>query len=206
MRVSRSQSTDRKFFGVVEAVVTDNEDDEGQEGRIKVRFPWFDEGMVTEWCRISQLYAGPDYGALFAPELGAEVLVAFVHGDMRRPVILGGLYNGEDKPPTYRASDKDEKMLKTKAGHQIKLVDTDGEQSILIEDSSGESMFKIDTEENSITLEANSGKLILKGDGIEIQSKAEITVNGHEITVDGTDIAATASGTMDLVGSTINLN
>lgn len=199
MRVARSRSTDKRFFGVVEAVVVENNDDEGQEGRVKVRFPWFDEGMVTEWCRVCQLYAGPEYGSFFTAELESEVLVAFIHGDMRRPIILGGLYNGEDKPPTYRAEDKDEKMLKTKAGHQIKLVDTDGEQSILIEDSSGNSMFLIDTEENAITLEAKSGKLILKGDGIEIQSQSEITI-------DGTDISATASGTMDLAGNTINLN
>ena len=49
-----------------------------------------------------QFYAGNGYGAFFVPEVGDEVLVAFTHGDMRMPIILGGLYNGVDKPVTYR--------------------------------------------------------------------------------------------------------
>ncbi len=36
------------------------------------------------------------------PEEGDEALVAFEHGDIRHPVVLGGLDNGKDKPPTHR--------------------------------------------------------------------------------------------------------
>ena len=50
--------------------------------------------------RRASSYAGNGYGSFFVPEVGDEVLVAFVQGDMRYPIILGGLYNGEDKPPT----------------------------------------------------------------------------------------------------------
>jgi uncharacterized protein involved in type VI secretion and phage assembly len=55
--VPRSRSTDRRYFGVVEAIVVENDGDD--EGRVKVKFPWFDGGAtITEWCRVSQLYAG----------------------------------------------------------------------------------------------------------------------------------------------------
>ena len=50
-------------------------------------------------CRMCNSYAGNNYGFYFVPQVGDEVLVAFIQGDMRLPVILGGLYNGKDKPP-----------------------------------------------------------------------------------------------------------
>ena len=97
--VARSTSTDKRYYGVCEGIVVDNEDPE-QQGRIKVKLPWFDDETVTEWCRVRQAYAGNGYGMFFIPEVDDEVLVAFIHGDLRLPVILGGLYNGIDKPAT----------------------------------------------------------------------------------------------------------
>ena len=102
--VSRTRSTDKRFYGVVEGIVTSVDDSDGKEGRVKVQFPWFDHQMETEWCRVRQFYAGNGYGAFFVPEVNDEVLIAFIHGSMRRPIILGGLYNGKDKPPTYRSA------------------------------------------------------------------------------------------------------
>ena len=52
------------------------------------------------------------------------MLVAFVHGDMRLPIVLGGLYNGQDKPPSDRQKDKDQKMVRTKAGHELLFDDS----------------------------------------------------------------------------------
>ena len=60
----------------------------------------------SDWCRVVQPYAGNGYGAVFVPEKGDEVLVAFVHGDMRFPIVIGGLYNGKDKPPTARTASR----------------------------------------------------------------------------------------------------
>ena len=77
--------------------------DPEHECRVTLRFPFFDGATAeTDWCRVVQPYAGNGYGAVFVPEEGDEVLVAFVHGDMRFPIVLGGLYNGQDKPPTDR--------------------------------------------------------------------------------------------------------
>ncbi|HEU5130898.1 MAG TPA: phage baseplate assembly protein V, partial [Pyrinomonadaceae bacterium] len=108
MSTSRSRTTDKRYFGVYEALVTAVEDT-AKEGRVQVKFPWFDDKLATEWCRVRQSYAGNDYGSFFIPEVGDEVLVAFVQGDMRFPIILGGLYNGQDKPPTSRSQQQDQK-------------------------------------------------------------------------------------------------
>ncbi|OLB75176.1 MAG: hypothetical protein AUI14_21530 [Actinobacteria bacterium 13_2_20CM_2_71_6] len=52
----RSRSADQRYYGLVEALVDEVDGDD--EGRVKLRFPWFDDGTVTDWCRVSQLYAG----------------------------------------------------------------------------------------------------------------------------------------------------
>lgn len=121
--VPRARSTDRRYYGLVEAIVVENDGDD--EGRVKVKFPWFDGGAtISEWCRVSQLYAGGGYGSVFVPEKDDEVLVAFVHGDMRFPIVLGGLYNGVDKPPTARDGGRDQKTIRTKAGHEVLFDDS----------------------------------------------------------------------------------
>jgi phage baseplate assembly protein V len=197
--VPRSRSTDRRFYGVAEGLVEDNADPES-EGRVKVTFPWFSGEMVSEWCRVAQFYAGPEFGAYFTPEIGAEVLVAFVHGDMRVPVVIGGLYNGQDKPPAAR-NGSDPKYIQTKAGHKIVFEDASGEERIEIIDSSGKNSIVIDTVANTITVtgesdvtvEAKTGSLTLKGAaGVSIMSDAGIDIN--------------AGGDVTVIGSTINLN
>jgi phage baseplate assembly protein V len=195
----RSRAADQRFYGVVEATVEDNVDP-ANEGRIKVRFPWFDRQMVSEWCRVAQLYAGNGYGAYFVPEKNDEVLVAFVHGYMRIPIIIGGLYNGKDKPPKARNGD-DPKYIQTKAGHRIFIEDAAGKQKIEIVDASGDNSIVLDTAANTVTIlgqmnvtvEAKTGTLTLKGKtGVEIKSEGTLT--------------AQASGPVTIRGATIALN
>jgi len=197
--VPRSRSSDRRFYGVAEGLVEDNIDPES-EGRVKVSFPWFSGEMVSEWCRVAQIYAGDQFGAYFTPEIGSEVLVAFVHGDMRVPVITGGLYNGQDKPPVAR-NGSDPKYIQTKAGHKIFFEDAAGQERIEIVDSSGNNSIVIDSAANTITvksqgdvsIEASTGSLSLKGaTGVSITSDAGIDIN--------------ANGAVTVGGSTINLN
>jgi len=199
MSVPRSRSTDQRYYGVAEALVTDVNDPQ-KLGRVKLKFPWFDPDMESEWCRVRQFYAGNDYGAFFIPEVGDEVLVSFIHGDMRLPIILGGLYNGLDKPPSYRADDKDEKMIRTKGGHQIIFDDTSGSEKISIIDANGDNSIVIDTVSNSITVKASNGKLIFEGQGIEINSGIGIEVSAK------TSIKVEATQTLDLKGATVNIN
>ena len=198
--VSRVRSTDQRFYGVVEAIVEENDDGDEKEGRVKVCFPWFSGEMVSEWCRVAQFYAGPGYGAYFVPEVGDEVLVAFIHGDMRLPIIIGGLYNGLDKPPAAK-NGGDPKYIQTKAGHKIVFEDGPGKEKIEIIDSSGNNIIVIDTTANTITIsaqadvtvEAKTGRLTLKGKtGVEISSPATIDVK--------------ATGAVTVSGSTIALN
>lgn len=187
---ARSVAADKLYFGVYTAIVSEVGEPK-HPGEVRLRFDWFDPKMQTEWCRVCNLYAGNKYGTFFHPEKDDEVLVAFVQGDMRQPVVLGGLYNGQDKPPTARTQDKDEKVIRTKAGHQITLDDTRGSEKIVIVDKTGKNSVVIDANANSITVTAQ-GKLVLNGKGVEIKSGAEMKIE--------------ATGTLDVKGATINLN
>ena len=74
--------------------------DPEKQARVKLQFPWLDAEYVSDWARTLQLGAGKDRGLTVLPEVGDEVLVCFEQGDFRRPVVLGGLFNGVDTVPS----------------------------------------------------------------------------------------------------------
>lgn len=192
---SRTRTTDKRFYGVVSGIVTAVEDDTGKEGRVKVQFPWFDNQMETEWCRVRQFYAGNGYGAFFIPEVGDEVLLSFVHGDMRLPIILGGLYNGKDKPPTHRSSSLDQKMIRTKGQHELLFDDTSGKQRVRIKTNGGHVADLSDTDQK-VTLQSSGGQTVVMDDGSQ---KITLQTGNCTVEIDG-------SGTITLTGTKVVLS
>lgn len=74
-----------------------------QYGRVKVQFYWDRKGEKNEnsscWMRVSQPWAGKNWGAMWIPRIGQEVIVEFLEGDPDRPLITGRVYNAEVMPP-----------------------------------------------------------------------------------------------------------
>lgn len=72
-------------------------------GRIKVQFHWDRYSPANEntpcWVRVAQSWAGKNWGSIFLPRIGQEVLVEFLDGNPDRPIVTGAVYNGESKPP-----------------------------------------------------------------------------------------------------------
>ena len=199
----RAQSLDRRLYGVFAGIVEDNDDPE-HEGRIKVRFPWLDDATVSEWCRVMMPYAGKDFGACFVPEKRTEVLVAFTHGDMNEPVVIGGLYNGKDKPPTYHdGTTRDVKMIKTRVGHVFRMDDSDQSRAISFETEGGHSG-AFDDQNKNITLSSAGGHLAVLDDQ---QRKLTITsISGHVLELDDNGMKVTlasagSAGSVTIDGS-----
>ena len=97
----KKAGTKGQQFGVAGAIVTDNMDPD-MLGRVKVRFPWLDSDSAvddTYWARLVVPMTGSGRGSWYLPEVGDEVLVAFEHGDIRRPIVIGGFWNGSNQPP-----------------------------------------------------------------------------------------------------------
>jgi phage baseplate assembly protein V len=84
-------------YGVHLARVAANNDPE-QLGRVRVVIPSVSPRR-GDWARVATLSAGPNRGTWFVPEVGDEVLVAFEAGDVRRPYVLGALWNESARPP-----------------------------------------------------------------------------------------------------------
>jgi type VI secretion system secreted protein VgrG len=72
-------------------------------GRVKVQFHWDREGKWDEnsscWVRVSQDWAGKNWGIVSIPRVGQEVVVSFLEGDPDQPLITGRVYNAEQMPP-----------------------------------------------------------------------------------------------------------
>jgi uncharacterized protein involved in type VI secretion and phage assembly len=214
--VPRSRSCDRRFYGVCEGLVHDVDDPE-KLGRVRVSFPWFDGDTIVEWCRVMQFHAGGGYGAFFLPEVGDEVVIGFVHGDMRVPIVLGGLYNGQDKPSTHRDADrKNEKLIRTKGGHQILLNDSTDAKQVHVTTAGGHEIDLNDQNKqvlvatqggHKVTLDDNAGTLsietpsgqsvVLDGSTVKIKAASEIVLDAAQVKV-GSAMASQAAILGDL--------
>jgi uncharacterized protein involved in type VI secretion and phage assembly len=165
MSVPRSRSTDKRYYGVFEGIVTHVGDDL-QEGMIKVNLPWLDSHTESDWSPIVQLLAGPGHGSFFVPEVGSLVLCAARHGDLRKLVILGGLYNGQDKPPVKHER---RRHIQTPSGQMLGFLDMNGNKSgaVYLEDSAGD----------RVSLSSN-GTVILKAQAALILDAPAIVMRG----------------------------
>ena len=92
------EGINRKFPGVVTGKVTSLQDPLSL-GRVQVQLPFIDASDTAPWARVATPFAGMLYGHYFLPAVDSEVLVAFEHGDVRVPYIIGGLWTAMAPPP-----------------------------------------------------------------------------------------------------------
>lgn len=125
-----------RTYGVVVGLVVDLEDPEAQ-GRVKVSFPWLAEDQAhSGWAPIVRPMAGPDRGFYYMPEVDDEALVAFEHGDMNHPLVVGFLHNGVDVPP-YDGIDRQVRRVRSVAGHLLEFDDRSGQEGLRLSTSAG---------------------------------------------------------------------
>ncbi|MGH2609868.1 MAG: phage baseplate assembly protein V, partial [Tepidiformaceae bacterium] len=196
--------------GLTVGIVTDSKDPEGR-GRVKVKFPWLADA-VSHWVRVAAPMAGPKRGFFFLPEVDDEVLIGFEHGDFNRPYIIGSLWNGKDEPPIPQGEAVDAKgavvkrVLKTRAGHIIRLDDTSGSEKIEVIDKSGKNLVVIDTAANRITVEAQAEVEITAKRKISL-SAPEVEIKGDQsVTIKAAQIESAASGSQKISGGIVEIN
>jgi phage baseplate assembly protein gpV len=110
------------------AEVVKNEDKDGLD-RIKVKFPWQNEGDMTPWLSMMQPHAGKSKGFRFLPEVGDKVLVGFLDDNAERPYVMGGLYNEKEKSGASEKSNK-QKFIGTKTGRRLYWNESNGELAL----------------------------------------------------------------------------
>ncbi len=197
-----------RIHGVVVGVVTNNQDPDDL-GRVKVKLPWLSDLDETNWARIAAPMAGKQRGVYFLPEVDDEVLVAFDHGDVRFPYVLGALWNGNDAQPVTNSDGKNNiRMIKSRSGHVIKLNDEDGKETIEITDKTQKNSIVIDTSKNTITVTTDKDITLSASKGtIKLDAqKVEITSSDTTKLTSGSTMNVEASGTMTVKGATVNIN
>ena len=101
-------------------------------GRIQLLFPWSRNGKQTAWARKAQVSAGDGWGHMHCPRSGDEVLVAFEHGNVDRPVIVGCLFNGNTKPPLPLPEAAHIHVFKDQGGNLFTLNPQENKQTITL--------------------------------------------------------------------------
>lgn len=198
----------RRMEGVAVAVVTANDEsaaNDGQQGRVKVKFPHYSNEDESWWVRLASPMAGASRGLYILPEVNDEVLVAFEEGDPNRPVVIGTLWNGRDAPPlasnTAVLNGKVEKrILKTRAGNLIEFNDEAGSEQVTIADKAGNKvvLFAKGGEEK-ITITAIKDMEINVANGLLSISAKNYSLTASEKITQKSSQGSTYEATQDLV-------
>lgn len=193
-------------------VVVDNDDPE-QLGRIKVKFPWI--GEETHWIRYLTPHAGAERGWYVLPEINDEVLVGFENGNPDKPIIIGSVWNGKDKPPGEAYDSKnDVKMFLTKGGNKILIRDEGGKEAIEIVNVDGKNSILMEAAGPDITIKS-TGDIAIDGANIKIKGSGDITIEadgnikgdaGSNMELKaGANMKVEATGTQDVNGAMVNV-
>lgn len=193
--------------GVAIALVTQNQDPDGL-CRVKVRYPWHSDSAESYWARLAVPMAGKDRGMVFLPEVGDEVLVIFEREDMRFPLILGGLWNGKEKPPESNGSGKNDiRVIKTRKGHTLLFDDNASKGRIELRLNDGK---KLAIDDDGITVDDSAGntlKIDSKGGAVTVEAKAKLSLKAQTIEVVGTaGLTLKSSANVTIQGSMIMIN
>lgn len=172
------------FYGVAIGEVQDNNEIRALPpaaplGRVKVSFPALSDTLTSGWAPCARPMAGQGSGFYALPEIGDQVLVAFEHGDLSKPYVLGSLWSAGHGPPADNLDGLNNKrVIKSRAGHTITFDDTEAAGKLVIADQAGSSI-TLDSLHGSITISAN-GNLTLEAAGGS--TKIAMTATGVDIT------------------------
>ncbi|MER7519960.1 VgrG-related protein [Streptomyces sp. NPDC126499] len=215
--------------GLVNATVTDTQDPEGS-GRVKVTFPWLSDEYASDWARTAQA-AGTGGGEPYIPEVGDEVVVGFEQGRLDRPYVLGGLYNGQDRPSGGGAVDPtsgsvDRRAFASKGGHRLELLDAaGGAQGVRLRTGDGKLTIDLDqsgtavtigsdgavritakekvsiTASGGVSVSADRGPLELRGESVSVTARQGVRVDGGQGAV-----RLATGGAVDVQGGTVTVD
>lgn len=184
------------------------------QARVKVHFHWDRHGQEDEnsscWLRVSYPMAGKQWGAVYVPRIGQEVIVDFLEGDPDRPIITGRVYNAVQTPP-YAApgtvSGLKSQTHKGKGYNCLSMDDTAGQEKIDIHAQYDMATTVLHDQNNSV--KNNRSTSVSVDDTLTVTGNRTIKVDGKqsETIVTGEEVTVTAGRTETISGgatSTIN--
>ena len=154
-------------------------------GRVKVQFDWDRYGTKDEnssaWIRVASPWAGKQWGMIFIPRIGQEVMVNFIQGDPDQPVITGSFYNADNMPPYALPDNKTQSGIKTRSSpggaaanyNEIRFEDKKGSEAL---DITAEKDMSISVG-NDLTTSASHDLTISAGNNFTLSASQGIGIN-----------------------------
>ncbi|MGE3617125.1 MAG: phage baseplate assembly protein V, partial [Gemmatimonadales bacterium] len=178
----------RKFYGVVTGKVR-SVSDPMNLGRVQLTLPFLDDSDSSPWARIAAPMAGNFHGHYFIPRVDDEVLVAFEHGDVKAPYVLGALWTAKAQPPLSSPS-SEKRAIRTPGGSQIVFEDRPDAITIQTGPTPTQSL------PGTVSPTGSNHSLALTNSGIELASPKEIVLG-----VQHTKIAISSEGVEITLGA-----
>jgi len=156
-------------------------------GRIKVQFHWDRLGKKDDksscWIRVASIFTGGQYGAIFTPRIGQEVVVDFLEGDPDQPLITGRVYNADLMPPYTLPDEKTKSTIKTNSSiggegfNEIRFEDKKGEEQLFFH---AEKNLDIRVKNDTFEWTGNDCHLIIKNEQFDLVEKDKhLSVKGN---------------------------
>lgn len=198
--------------GVAIGVVTNTKAPENlrDQGWVQLRFPWLSgDGpgaqYVSDWVRTVQA-GGTGGGGVVSPAVGDEVLVAFEQGLLDRPYVIGGLYNGRDRPsphdvPLVDATSGEvvRASVANRAGDRVELLDAaQGPQGARLRTGDGKLVLHLDRRQTAVTVHSDGAVTVAAAGSVSIQGRGgitldagtgDLTLSGGSVSVSGTSVS-----------------
>ena len=197
--------------GVMIGQVTGVEDPSNL-GRVKVKFPTLSADYESDWARVVSAGAGKATGQVFLPDVDDEVLVAFEHGDFRRPYVLGGLWSKPSAPSLgvglFDKGHSKRQGVVSRSNHRLIFFDADSDSGVAI--MTGDKGLRISLNktkqeihihaDGSVRIEGTQGVTIKSDQAISLEATGQLTLKGSQ------GVKIESSGIVDIDGSMIQLN
>jgi Rhs element Vgr protein len=192
------------------------------EFRVQVALPLLQATQgVGVWARLASMYASKSFGMAFMPEVGDEVVVAFMDSDPRFPVIVGSLFSKARSSPVAPTTANNTKSLVTRSKLRLDFfedkkavqISTPGQQSVRLDDEAGTVTLK-DKHGNTVTLAAagitldSAADIVLKAKGkislsagasMQLKSVTQLTLDSAQVSVNATSsLSASSAATAKL--------
>ncbi len=213
---SSIEEVKKKFYGVTVGKVI-NLLDPMTLSRVQVQLPFIDSLDLGPWARVAVPMAGITHGTYFIPNIGDEVLVAFEHGDVNAPYIIGCLWNAMSLPPLPSPLPQI-RAIRTLTGNQ--LVFTEAPPSVTIQTAPTPPVTlplpPSPAGPHHTIMLSPAGIQIMSPVGVQIMSAAPnirivagtnvINITPDGITITGTpNLNLTATATLNLTAPAVNI-
>jgi type VI secretion system secreted protein VgrG len=192
-----------------------------QYGRVKIQFHWDRIGKSDAnsscWVRVSQIWAGTNWGGIHIPRIGQEVIVEFLEGDPDRPIVTGRVYNNASMPPYDLPAHQTQSGIKsrsTKGGslansNELRFEDSKGSEELYVQAEKDLNALVKNNEAVKVgvnrTVSIGSDDSLTVGNNrtVQVDANESITVSGNEtVSIGGNQsVSVTGNDTTSVTGN-----